>query len=114
MIDAHFHNAKSVAEREAFLIEMRSMLAVPLTFTVEEELLLPMSWEQIGEMDKSGWVTFGAHTVNHPTLSCLTDATEVQQEVSRCRVVMEEQLGHSIRAFAYPIGKPKDIGEKVV
>ena len=114
MIDAHFHNAKSVAEREAFLIEMRSTLAVPLTFTAEEELLLPMNWEQIREMDSSGWVTFGAHTVHHPTLSCLADATEVQQEVSGCRVVLEKQLGHPVRAFAYPIGKPKDIGAKAL
>lgn len=114
MIDARFHNAKSVAEREAFLMEMRSALAVPLTFTPEEELLLPMNWEQVREMDSSGWVTFGAHTVNHPTLSCLTDAAEVQQEVSRCRMVMEEQLGHQVKAFAYPIGKPKDIGEEAL
>jgi len=114
MIDARLHYAKSVAEREAFLMEMRSALAVPLNFTAEEELLLPMNWKQVREMDSSAWVTFGAHTVHHPTLSCLTDATEVQQEVSRCRAVMEERLGHPARAFAYPIGKPKDIGERAV
>lgn len=114
LIDGHLRNAKSVAEREAFLKEIRRALAVPLTFTLEEELLLPMSWEQIREMDDSGWVTFGAHTVNHPVLSCLANPAEVRQEVSECRVVLEEKLGHPVRSFAYPIGKPKDISEEAL
>jgi peptidoglycan/xylan/chitin deacetylase (PgdA/CDA1 family) len=114
VIFAHLRNAKSVAEREDFLSNMHTALAVTNSFTPEEELMLPMTWKQIDEMDGSGLVTFGAHTMHHPVLSCLEDPSEVQYEVRGCRTMLEEKLGHPVRSFAYPIGKPQDIGEEAL
>ncbi|GAC1567531.1 MAG: hypothetical protein NVS3B14_13860 [Ktedonobacteraceae bacterium] len=105
----HLRDAPSLAEREAFLKDMRVALGVPMSLTLEEELMLPMTWEQILEMDRSGFVTFGAHTVHHPVLACLKDPAEVQREVRECREVLEKKLDHSARAFAYTMGKPGDI-----
>ena len=36
---------------------------------------------------------------------------EVHREVAECRVVLEQRLGHPVRTFAYPVGKPEHIGE---
>ena len=61
-------------------------------------------------MEASGWVSFGAHTMHHPILACLKDAAELQREVSECRCVIERQLGHPVRTFAYPHGSIGDKG----
>ena len=49
--------------------------------------------------------------MHHPILAYLADPAETQYEVSECRVVLERQLGHPVRTFAYPIGKREHIGE---
>jgi len=109
-IDNHLRRAGSVAEREAFLAAVREALAVPSSVAVEEATL-PLTWAEIHEMDRSGWVSFGAHTMHHPILAYLSDPAEVQREVAECRTVLEQQLGHPVRTFAYPVGKPEHIGD---
>ncbi len=103
-------HARSVAEREAFLMLVRDALAVPATVPVEEGEVL--RWEEVREMEASGWVSFGAHTMHHPVLSYLADSAEVQFEVEESRRTLEQELGHPIASFAYPLGKPEDIGDK--
>jgi peptidoglycan/xylan/chitin deacetylase (PgdA/CDA1 family) len=110
IIDTQARHAQSVAQRQAFLADMRKALGVPLSVG-EEEGALPLTWAQVREMEKSGLVSFGAHTMHHPILAYLADPAEVQQEVAECRRVLEQQLGHPVRTFAYPVGKPEHIGE---
>ena len=98
-------------EREAFLAAVRNALLVPSSVRAEEKAALPLTWTEVREMEESGWVSFDAHTMHHPTLACLADPAELQYEVSGCRAVLERQLGHPVRAFAYPIGKGEHIGE---
>src|SRR5260221_6284458 len=109
-IDNHLRRAGSVAEREAFLAAVREASAVPSSVAVEE-VTLPLTWAEINEMDSNGWVSFGAHTMHHPILAYLSDPAEVQREVAECRTVLEQQLGHPVRTFAYPVGKPEHIGD---
>jgi peptidoglycan/xylan/chitin deacetylase (PgdA/CDA1 family) len=109
-IDNRLRYAGSIAEREAFLAAVREALAVPSSVTVEEEATLPLTWTEIREMERSGWVSFGAHTMHHPILAYLLDPTEVQREVGECRTLLEQQLGHPVRIFAYPVGRPEHIG----
>jgi peptidoglycan/xylan/chitin deacetylase (PgdA/CDA1 family) len=52
--------------------------------------------------------------MHHPVLAYLTDPAEVKYEVEECRRVLEQQLGHRIRSFAYPIGDVEHIGEQAV
>jgi peptidoglycan/xylan/chitin deacetylase (PgdA/CDA1 family) len=114
LIDEHLRHATSVAEREDFLKTMCQQLAVPTSVLPDEEGELPFNWEQMCEMEQSGWVSFGAHTMHHPVLSYLKDASEVQFEVGECRRVLEQQLGHPVRTFAYPMGRFEHIGATAV
>ena len=113
-IDARLRHAKSVAEREKSLICFRQMLAVPSTVTVEEEGDKPLTWAEVHEMEQSGWVSYGAHTMHHPVLAYLATPDEVTAEVATCRTLLEERLGHPVRTFAYPVGRAEHIGDEAV
>lgn len=113
-IDMHLRYASSVAEREAFLMDMQRALEVSLPCRAtqgDKDTALPLNWAEIREMEESGWVSFGSHTMHHPVLGYLIDMAEIRREVEVSRRVLEEQLGHSMRLFAYPIGKSEHIGE---
>ncbi len=110
-IDSHLFHATSVAEREAFLENARNALAIPVE-TREEETTRPLTWAEVREMEHSGWVSFGTHTMHHPILAYLADPEEVSREVSDCRRILEQQLRHPVRAFAYPVGKSEHIGKQ--
>ncbi len=109
-IDTHLRSARSAAEREAFLVTIRQALAVPSSVPLEEAVQ-PLTWPQVREMAVSGWASFGAHTMHHSILANLSDPAEVHREVTECRTVLEQHLGHPTRIFAYPVGKPEHIGE---
>lgn len=111
-IDTHLRYATSVAEREAFLAMARKALDVSPSVSEEEKLARPLTWAEVSEMDESEWVSFGAHTMNHPVLGYLSDPAEVQYEVSECRTVLERRLGHPVTTFAYPMGGPEHIGDE--
>lgn len=110
LIDERVRYARSVQQRETFLATARAALAVSADVLAEEEPALPLTWEQVQEMQESGLVSFGAHTMHHPVLSYLTDPTELQSELTTCRERLEQRLGHAIRTFAYPIGQMQHIG----
>ncbi len=114
LINTRLRYARSVAERERFLISVREMLAVPTSILEEEIPSLPLSWEQVQEMETSGRVSFGGHTVSHPILAYLSDPAEVRQEIESCRTLLEQRLGHSVRSFAYPVGQRQHISMGVV
>jgi peptidoglycan/xylan/chitin deacetylase (PgdA/CDA1 family) len=109
-IDARLRHAGSVAEREAFLADICQRLAAPASGEHEEAATRPLTWDQVQEMQASGWVSFGAHTMHHPVLSYLRDPAEVAYEVAESRRVLEQRLGHPVSTFAYPIGKPEHFG----
>jgi len=109
-IDVRVRHAASVSEREQFLASAHEMLQVPIEVSAEEKAALPITWQEAQEMQVGGWVSFGAHTMHHPILAYLTDPAEIQREVKECRLVLEQQLGHPVRTFAYPVGQPEHIG----
>jgi len=113
-IDTRLRHAKSVAGREAFLRAIREALDVPSCGTAEERATQPLTWAQVHEMQESGWVSFGAHTMHHPILAYLANPEEVRWEVEECRRVLEQHLEHPVRSFAYPMGQPQHIGENAL
>lgn len=62
-----------------------------------------LDWEQCRTMQRSGLVSFGAHTVRHVPLHH-EDAVSVERELRESRQVVERELGVPCRDFAYPNG----------
>nr|BBH88609.1 hypothetical protein KTC_33600 [Thermosporothrix sp. COM3] len=114
LIDQRLRFAPSVAERERFLTMVREALQAPSEVLPAEEPGMPLTWDEVREMDASQLVSFGAHTLHHPVLSALTDPAEVRREIVDCKRVLEERLGHPVRSFAYPIGQMQHISPEVV
>ncbi len=114
VIDARFSNDTSSTEREEFLASLYKLLAVPSSVVLKGEPAPLLTWTQVREMQESGWVSFGAHTMYHPDLGNLVDPAEVQREVGECRTVLEHQLGRPVRIFAYPFGHIGDHGLRAV
>lgn len=114
VIDTHLRHATSIAEREASLAAFRRLLAVSTTVLPSEQDEQPLTWQEIRVMLQSGQVSFGAHTLHHPILACLSDPAEVRQEVAACRQVLEAHLDRPIRIFAYPIGRYEHIGPHAI
>jgi peptidoglycan/xylan/chitin deacetylase (PgdA/CDA1 family) len=64
-----------------------------------------MTVSNLKEVDQSGLVTIGAHTINHPILSNENDASS-KYEISESISELSNILNHDINYFAYPNGIP--------
>jgi peptidoglycan/xylan/chitin deacetylase (PgdA/CDA1 family) len=73
---------------------------------------LMLNWEEIKEMHRSG-ITFGGHTLTHPDLTRLPD-DQVQAEVVRGKVAIEDALNAEVNTFAYPFGRYDDRCREIV
>ena len=69
-------------------------------------------WDQLAEMEASGFVEIGGHTRNHPILSRLRP-DKLPDEIDGCLEDINAHLGKRPRSFCYPNGKPADFNEVV-
>jgi peptidoglycan/xylan/chitin deacetylase (PgdA/CDA1 family) len=60
-----------------------------------------LTWDQIKELDRSGLITIGSHTISHKNL---VTRPEILPEIKQSKDVLEKFLGHSVTTFAYPGG----------
>ena len=63
----------------------------------------PLSWDMLAQMERSGLLTVGAHTVRHYALSKLS-VDEAKTEIATSRDVIEQHTGSKPMHFAYPYG----------
>ncbi len=63
-----------------------------------------LTWDMVRELDRSGLVEIGGHTVHHVDLTQASDK-DLVQELTDCQRALSEALGHSVVSFAYPAGK---------
>lgn len=61
-----------------------------------------MTWGMLREMQSAG-MSIGGHTVNHPILARQT-ADQQRREIVECAVRLQEELGHPMQSFSYPVG----------
>lgn len=62
-----------------------------------------LSWDQIRQLDRSGIITIGSHTIDHDNLA--SDSPDQQKyEIAQGKHELEAQLGHKVADFAYPYG----------
>ncbi len=74
-----------------------------------EHELTPMSWEELRSLADAGW-EIGSHTVSHPHLPRLDDAT-LEDELVRSKAICEARLARPCVSIAYPYG---DVDDRVV
>ena len=67
------------------------------------EIRQGLSLDELVQVDNHDKVTVGAHTMNHPILTTLSQE-ESTKEITGSKLQLEEWLGHDIRHFAYPNG----------
>lgn len=75
-------------------------------WTVEgegENKFLLMNSDEVREMNESGLVEFGGHTLTHPSLPKLDDKT-LEEEIFKNKKELENIVGEEIVSFAYPYG----------
>lgn len=105
-------------------LKMRALLAVPVKFIlpstdlpIQERLSCknPMqgnlyrekapfcTWEEIREMQESGYVQIASHSFSHPDLS--QKEVDLEKEIVHSKRILEERLGIRIDTFVYPFGK---------
>ncbi len=73
---------------------------------------LNMNTDEILEVEKSGLITVGAHTLNHPILKNETD-NKSHFEIEGSIKELSQLLRHEVRYFAYPNGIPNvDFSER--
>lgn len=65
---------------------------------------LMMTEEQVRRLHREG-VGIGAHTVNHPILANVDDAT-ARQEIVESKARLADMIGAPVTTFAYPNGGP--------
>ena len=86
-----------------------SQAGVRLPDTLGKELIL--SWDDVREMSDNG-VTFGAHTVTHPTLTKLP-LKQAEYEIAKSKKDIEEKLNRIVTAFSYPYGCLGDFDSEI-
>ena len=64
-----------------------------------------MSWDQLKKLDAGGIVTVASHTQTHPDDMAKLPLDKQETELSQSKAILEQQLGHAIPYFAYPVGK---------
>jgi peptidoglycan/xylan/chitin deacetylase (PgdA/CDA1 family) len=62
-------------------------------------------WSEVAALSEAG-IEFGSHTVHHSKLVNL-EWTEIEDELCESKRAIEEHLGASARAFAYPYAFPQ-------
>jgi peptidoglycan/xylan/chitin deacetylase (PgdA/CDA1 family) len=72
-----------------------------------------LDWEDIGELDREGTLSFEAHSLTHPNLPAL-DEEAAREEITASRDALTERLGREVLAFSYPSGLFGDREQRLV
>jgi peptidoglycan/xylan/chitin deacetylase (PgdA/CDA1 family) len=100
------------SNRDQRIREFERILGVTTPETIAEEYA-PLRWDEVREMSANG-ISFGAHTVTHPTLSAITERVQIDQELGLSKQRVEEETNREAPVFCYPNGRDADITDAVV
>src|SRR5579863_386971 len=88
------------------LAELLASKGLPATFYITAGNVANRSAiapSELCELSKAGF-EIGAHTVTHPVLTEIDDAT-LRREVTQSKHLLQELLGQEVTSFAYPKGR---------
>jgi len=95
-------------KREAVVQKVIEELAVNVNY---DRIML--TWHEAKEMQSSGLITFGSHTMTHPILTRV-DHARALNEISSSKAIIEEKLGSPVELFAYPNGSEGNFDDYIV
>ncbi len=87
--DEEMHNFLDISEKALNAeVSQRSML----------------NWDELREMQSSGLIEIGSHTISHCRLRTGVPEFEIENEVIQSKMQLQDQLGSDINLFCYPNG----------
>jgi len=63
-----------------------------------------LSWERILEMQQSGLIAFGSHTLGATPLVDISSEQQLRRQIFDSKKILEERLGKETATFSYPGG----------
>ena len=78
-----------------------------------EKKFMLMSDEEVREMQESGYVEFGGHTLTHVSLSKVSNEI-AEKEIFEDIKITEKRLNKKLNVFAYPYGHRKEETKEIV
>ena len=75
--------------------------------------IFSLNWPQIRLLSQDPLVTIASHGTFHNNLTCLTH-TQLEDNLSRAKTRIEDEIGRSVEHFAYPFGHVGSFNEDVV
>jgi peptidoglycan/xylan/chitin deacetylase (PgdA/CDA1 family) len=100
------------ADRDVRIRELERILGVATPETIAPEYA-PLRWDEVREMAANG-ISFGAHTVTHPTLSAIRERVRIDEELRLSKHRVEQETSREAPVFCYPNGRDMDITGAVV
>jgi peptidoglycan/xylan/chitin deacetylase (PgdA/CDA1 family) len=97
--------------RADWMSRVRSHCSPTQAFRSERRWRL-LSLPELRQLAEAG-MSIGAHTLSHPVLSLCSEA-EARREIHESKLDLEQALGRSVWAFAYPFGNPSTMGEREI
>jgi peptidoglycan/xylan/chitin deacetylase (PgdA/CDA1 family) len=92
----------------AYAFPVLKKYRIPATiFIIINDVGLPhkLNWQEIKEMQDSGLVAFGSHTLGPEPLVNIVSAAELRRQVFESKRILEERLGREVGIFSYPEGR---------
>lgn len=102
---------KTVSESEkiAFIDELENEFGSSSTdFQINYR---PLTWDQVVEMHRSGFVDFGSHTNSHVIMTRVSH-DQGRKEIVESKLLLKENLDVDIDLFSYPNGGAGDFSEE--
>jgi hypothetical protein len=99
----------SDVERHRVIADVEDLLDVEISAQPPAKFA-PMTWGEIRRCARHG-VTFGPHTITHPIMSQLDDAS-AHREVEGSWLRLREQTSAAVPIFCYPNGGVGDISSR--
>jgi len=92
----------------AFPILKRYQLPATI-FVIIQEIGRPqddrLSWSQLKEMQDSGLITIGSHTIGPEPLINIKSENELRRQIFDSKKILEDRLGRPVDFFSYPGGR---------
>lgn len=98
-----------VGRRDEVLAYLRAWLPDPSPAYLAAFRFL--DWEQVRELERSGLVSIGAHTVHHEIVARLP-SDSMRREIQHSIAKIATECVHPSRGFAYPNGRANDFDSR--